>query len=342
LKFDTVFFLGAGASVPAGIPAASQLASSILATDPDAYPHKWFLDPGQARFIRHGLRTLVSHDRWGKASGVRATNIEEILEMLMMAERLNVRVPYGAGSETAEPGWMLHGLIWLTLLTIEKHSPVVLPDVYHRFARNVGPADAVITTNYDLIPERTIGRLHGTVDYGLGKLRPILDGDDGWLIGHAPPILKLHGSLNWRICQPGATQEGTNCGELFVFAKELPAYGYGLVRMCGCGHGEWHSVLIPPSFTKLLDSPQVRQIWRQASRVLRSCRSCVVIGYSLPMYDNAIKEFFRIAFLTNPTMRLIIVDPDESVAARFQAIGGRPERMVMGYEEFVYDSWPGA
>jgi hypothetical protein len=180
---------------------------------------------------------------------------------------------------------------------------------------------AIVTTNYDLTGEQTIGlslnAIPGSPGFHYGgiaaNIHPVTSpfGRDRSVDPRprgAIPLLKLHGSLNWSL---GATED------VHVFADLRPAF-----------RGRGDAAIIPPLPEKHVPRWLV-PVWDRAAAELRDAREWVVVGYSLPPYDLEIESMFRHA--GRRVRRVRIYDP----AAR--AIGSRWAKVAPQAEIELHD-----
>lgn len=89
------FFLGAGASVEAGVPITRSMTKRILSADYNQFAFHDFIQPGQLSFMRIFLKNLIDNEAsWTSSVGLDPHNIEELLVFAEMAEQLEVGLPY--------------------------------------------------------------------------------------------------------------------------------------------------------------------------------------------------------------------------------------------------------
>jgi hypothetical protein len=160
---------------------------------------------------------------------------------------------------------------------------------------------SVITTNYDILAERglrhrpTLRPVRPGVFYGglsrpqllKGSASPFTTREDLRQIEltGSVPIYKLHGSLNW-------TLDGSR---VLMYQDLRPAFRHG---------GE--AAVIPPVDAKT--TPHwLEAVWRKAGQTLSDARLWIVVGYSLPAYDAAVRELLLGAARG---VHVILVDPN--------------------------------
>ncbi len=133
--------------------------------------------------------------------------------------------------------------------------------------------------NYGFGPEALAGRA--------------LDPGRSYVAGQVP-LLKLHGSVSWSVER----------GELVKYHDCRPAI-----------RGD--PAIVAPIVGKTVPH-YLRQTWRVAGSCLVSASTWIVIGYSLPTYDQLVRELLLAA--ATPATTVHVLDPDPAAAQRFQAL----------------------
>jgi hypothetical protein len=170
-----------------------------------------------------------------------------------------------------------------------------------------GQSLGVVTMNYDILAEQALHR-----DDGAGKMPIFYYGGLPWgtkvrkmvnlaaepgskhrdvPLGQEIPIFKLHGSLNW--------------------AFEPHSYSMKVhddVRAAFREHGVGVPAIIPPIEEKEM-SPDFAAVWAAARRHLRDSDHWIVVGYSLPPYDFAVRRLMEEAAAEGAQKRVSILDP---------------------------------
>ncbi len=192
--------------------------------------------------------------------------------------------------------------------------------------------DVIVTFNYDLVIEESFvksNHQHWNPRYGYGV--EVSHGlDSAWArrwINSLPKhkrkdyrfpksnliLLKLHGSLNWRINKYKR-----------IILKPYPF----LVSTSKGHHPRRESVaIIPPSILKDITETPYSKIWQIARRSLENCQTIVIIGYSLPETDfmahSLLNEVVRSRLSRNKPnyLKMIhLVDPDVKIIDKFVSI----------------------
>lgn len=298
---NLVLLLGAGFSHPCGVPLASQLFDE---------------EPRVDRVTRQRLvrRTLAGWRAWKERT---AGQPEEYLAHLAR--------DFGFPSKVwLDAVWYVALRIALTMGTVQLvgRTPTIVRHNVNRtvqcqlhecfwdaiFARPDPPGDvSVITTNYDLLIERGLRhdprpKVHRP-GFNYGNGRECLEGGGYPSYTHIRPIetagtvpvLKLHGSLSW----------AASSGSLVKYYDCRPAI-----------RGDPAIVAPTPgkSVPRWLES-----VWQQAEERLGAAVHWIVVGYSLPAYDEQVNTLVARAAGQGP--RIDIFDPGcEAVACRLKRL----------------------
>lgn len=214
--------------------------------------------------------------------------------------------------------------------------------------KSLSPGDAILTTNWDTLAERTLSELglwFPTDGYGIAApLRPY-----GIKYADIPlsdlsskvHVLKLHGSVGWH----SLPRKNSWYLRYANFLQFLPiaVRGEHLLlqdpRETERPYG-WHEsrVLIRPSFLKRLQSPVLQDIWRIADKYLHTADEVKIIGYSLPESDGAVRALLNPLGrrLEDGDVEVTVVDPDQEALNRWQGLLGErvnPIKKRFGPEE---------
>ena len=187
----------------------------------------------------------------------------------------------------------------------------------------------VISTNYDIEVEQALYDRIGykalqTVDFGTSVRDP--DSGDIYERPHdaALGIYKLHGSLNWLRCDVCDTIYVNPVGPIaylsFLLEQEpdpkapadpmRQALWEGGANQCHCGHRPLRHVIVAPSTVRDMRDVILVEIWRNALAALRRAKTWIIVGYSLPPEDVAIRSVLlraRVGRDPNPPPDVIVV-----------------------------------
>lgn len=156
-----------------------------------------------------------------------------------------------------------------------------------------------------------------------------------------PPLLKLHGSLNW-FRQTSLRADGTEpaCpnekeGDS-VLLDRYPWLDFGMDPPEVDG---WllEPEIITPVLHKNTSSAFLTSIWSKARNELKDCRRLVIGGYSFPPADFHMRKLFLEAFENARLEELVIINPDTSVVktARILCHFDRPVKVCANLEEYM-------
>jgi hypothetical protein len=120
-------------------------------------------------------------------------------------------------------------------------------------------------------------------------------------------LLKLHGSVNWRVYKTGE-----------VRLKDRPF----VVRSKGKSPSFETVSILPPGLNKRIDRNPYKPLWREARLRLERCKTVVIAGYSLPEADVLARALFseivRLrAARKQYLVQLHLVGPNDSVKQKF-------------------------
>lgn len=263
-----VFVLGAGFSVPAGLPAIGDLFGEL---------RRFFLEDLRDKnlpCLQEFEKEYAVVDAMLYPSGEPETNFEKFISLLdaglkegMLAE----------GYSFVRKGWLLILAFYLNVKAGNKQRI----DFYNSFVSRLNPTqDIIFTFNWDcllesILNERSIGwQYRNTQGYS----------------GRGLTIYKLHGSVNW-----------------FFFPSHLrPAHGDFYKQMQndditkGCIYycelrGLEDTIeqfelqtnaipfIVPPTYFKVFDG--ITELWSKAFEELKEANEINVIGYSFPELD---------------------------------------------------------
>jgi hypothetical protein len=297
----TVFIFGAGASRMAGGPLMSDFLDRAeellrLRTEGVIEVETAFTDVFDALFELQGVHSKSFLD---------LNNIEVLfgaIEMALLIKKLG-------GRDFENINKLRNSLITLIYKTLEftipfpvRDSHIYPPNPYLIFIdilsnlvsvrRNKYHNDhyySFMTFNYDLTLDYTLHHAGFNYDYCLTDTKP-----SGNL-----SYLKLHGSINWGICEECKQIVPRNINEAHFELwphSESVFYNLGstLSRTIHCGKNiEGPPVLIPPTWNKTGYHQQMGAIWKRAAEELSLADNIFVIGYSLPETDSFFVTFMH-------------------------------------------------
>jgi hypothetical protein len=180
---------------------------------------------------------------------------------------------------------------------------------HHWLVDQLEVGDVIVSFNYDCLIDWSLrcrgGRAKWDPRIGYGWRAPNLSNANYWTSGGTAGetsqssigLLKLHGSLNWRV-----KEESVHLSVEPYSTLEDPA-------------------IIPPVWDKRTKDRPFETVWDLAYEAIREASSIVVIGYSMPVTDVTTQVLFRAARQGVPLVNSVcVVNPDESAAFRTTAV----------------------
>ena len=298
-----LFILGAGFSKPAGLPLAAELLASAR-------------DEVRAHFQYHGnwagpLEEEI--EQWTKLYPHEPLNLESVLAYSHRKHYLHL---IGSEEYFDHSSRSIDQVRRTVQQLLTRATPREMPALYIEFARLLRPSDVVLTFNYDTLLEDALDCV--------GK--PYSLTPEWWLENdaHAEPlfryvtVLKLHGSIDWydRHYYDRAREYHRSRGHdvpdkdpLFSHDATIPTeslargkvdsnWGQRLLprvfrvpnhRRHFPFHTPWTDAvpfLLPPAHDKLLGQDPIIDLWENMHRTNDAYSTIVLIGYSMPQYDN--------------------------------------------------------
>lgn len=306
----TAVFLGAGASKAFGYPLTSEILPRILVrlrektlfggstvTPAKAKENRKLLRHCIARFLP-GLTDQID-DPAGLGVGI--TDLLTLVDRALLHGEARAGIPPETVSRFRE---LLERGIYEALMRNNDRRKGPSATALSRFGRwlekQPGPV-SVVTTNYDMAVDSKIiaatgrknvnrwdQRVGDKVDFGCSWRTT----DEGVLVPRPPQpawsLLKLHGSVNWLRCPL--------CGQITMSlrsARGAKAFSEAADEWntCRCDQTTRMRLhLVTPSLIRSYQDPQLLGIWQAAIESLRTAQRWVIVGYSLPAEDVAIRS----------------------------------------------------
>lgn len=307
----TAVFLGAGASKAFGHPLTTEILPCILRRADEgtlfarrsANAHArtadnlaWFRPRLRAFFP--GLHDLIAKN---ESPGISVTDLLTLVDRALAHGEARVGMSF---DEVSRFRALLEQAIYEAIMreTTRRKKPQQL--ALNRFAgwlESLPSPASVITTNYDMaVDSRIVGmvgrrdrrkwsdRVGEAVDFGFAWRR----NDTGDLVPRpAQPrwrLYKLHGSVGWLSCPlcGQITQSVRGAIGSKAFAPTANEW-----NTCHCSSGARLRLhLVTPSLIRTYQDPHLLGIWQAALETLRTAAHWVIMGYSLPAEDVAIRS----------------------------------------------------
>lgn len=354
----TVFIFGAGASAEAGAPLMwnfLNIAENVAREHPQDADHESFDLVAKARAALD-----VVHAK----ARLNTNNIEDLFAAFEMMDLLEIRPGGLTDMEIRSLPSAIRRLIVRTLEQkirfplAQSGAPQqiseweILPPIpYGRFADSMRDSFvrkatdvAYITFNYDV-----------ALDFALlksGRAPNYCWKDPTAASG--PPLMKLHGSLNWAYCHACKTLIPCSLLEYVKRARPFMDIDSSTQHVCFpistaindrhevCGTAfDQVPVIVPPTWNKGPYQEILAPVWRAAARHLSEAENIFIIGYSMPETDQFFRYLFALGTLGAARIRrVVVIDPDESgqVKRRFQEILGGVSRDCFFYKETKFSN----
>lgn len=250
-------------------------------------------------------------------------NIEDFLNLIEMAKKFNTDEFIESG---LWPPSRLDEVNHITLKAVTEYIWGRMHDenkarVLNEFvAKNLREGDTVITFNWDL-----------TMDVAL-ESHP-----DDFAISYSSSkgakkngviLLKPHGSIDWFLKKK--LPDGKAKRNTTSLSKDVCMYPY-LDFAEDPDLLPYEPLIVPPVSVKEYEHEFLKRIWRNVYRTVSSATLLGIIGYSLPQEDQFARLVLRRAIRNNILranrkeklpLRVVVVNPDETVATTFSKLVG--------------------
>jgi len=340
---DTVIalFLGAGASKPFGFPLTREIlpiirdrlsARSLFTTFPDSAVClddlsrlllallPGFNDVTDLPLITDIL-SLVDYSLLTSTNPLRGCSSEDLRRLRLLLEQA------------------IYDALWWP------YPKGVPPPVLSRLSSGLlnliesGESLGIISTNYDIAVETEIARAWSynplRFDFGFSWRDPRSGNRIERSSEASLSFYKLHGSVNWLRCEL--------CEHIYINLKGVIAYhGYSSApteaNTCHCGHTTLRPVLIAPSLVRDVREVNLLEIWKHSLELLRQAHEWVIIGYSFPSEDIAVRSLFlRASHGRSRPPRITVVQKgdDPSLVSRYRTFFPTCEFFNDGLEGYL-------
>jgi hypothetical protein len=358
----TALFLGAGASAAFGLPVTSAIFPFIRDNllSRTLFPTESNPKRERAKMDRlHGyLSKLLPAVFEQEIELPLITDVLSLIDLLLSTGEIGI--PMFSANDMEEFRMLL---VQAIVESIEKagNDPRSDPSLDHLtdWVLNMPEAEetplTIISTNYDTMLESFLfEKLEMNVFDDDMKLGNLVDMGFSWrehssgkfleTIYHPPrrprlKIYKLHGSLSWLKCPLCGFTYVNTAGSIFREAYRGDKIDYN--NTCVCGHGPLREVIVAPSMVRSIQDPNLLTIWRSALEAMRTATEWILVGYSLPPEDIAIRSIFLRAYHgrgrqgTVPNIRVIQKDRDKSMEGRYRLLFPDCTFEYGGFEKFI-------
>lgn len=206
-----------------------------------------------------------------------------------------------------------------------------------------GKTVGIISSNYDIAVETELFKIYAKAkieeefDFGFCWREPVGMGAEVYKRPLNPSfrLYKLHGSLNWLRCEM--------CDHTYINKKGVIAHHsfdneISPHNTCHCRHAPLRSVIVAPSLVRDIRDVNLLEVWKNTVELLRTASEWVIIGYSFPPEDIAIRSLFIRAFqgrTVKPEIKIIQSVKDKEAFSRFKLFFPKCEYATGGLEAFL-------
>ncbi|HET6203339.1 MAG TPA: hypothetical protein VFI25_11115 [Planctomycetota bacterium] len=307
-----LFILGAGFSAGAGIPMTGEILAGAMKRFREEEPGPFERVDGQ---VRARYRLDKSDPDYANLP------LAEICTFLHYRELRE----HGGGERFADAGSGENlSLRYFLAKEVASRTPLrgAIPPIYRRFAEQLHPGDIIISFNWDTLLELALEAVGKPYSYQVTNDRI--------------PVLKFHGSINWRVGLPkrpasrwrplgfatGAVQEEIYCREALVDPRSW--------RRAQRVFGEVEPFIVLPGLGKAFDVRRLAHLWYKPEYAFAFSHDIFMIGLGLARDDFIVDCFLRdnLPYLEGcssvPGRRIVVINPDLKVAEQYDFLAGVP------------------
>jgi hypothetical protein len=352
IQDHNVYILGAGFSKDAGAPLIHDFLDRAreFFADPDSG-----LDPSERDHFERVFKFKREIAKAREKFRIDLDNIEQLFGLVEMSQRLGSEPPatrdatvyliaktlqLALGSTSGRPRVRMSLVPYAGPASFTKYlardasgGDVFETDVYTHFAlllsgrydnerKLASRSNTVITFNYDLVLDDALARVGTKPGYELAGAVFDEENENDTVV----PLLKLHGSTNWAIC---------DCNQIHVLGQKATADAsmFRSMRCFKCNKSGLRLLLVPPSWDKSEYSQVMQAVWKRAVEALKTATRICVIGYSMPETDAFFKFLLALGLAENDRLyKLIVVDrlPSGPSSHQENTIESRWKEMLEG------------
>lgn len=354
---SSALFLGAGASKAFGYPLTGEILPHIRAglNDRTLFPLESNPKRERAKMkrLREHLTTLLPAFFDDSIELPLITDVLSLIDLLLSTGE--IAVPMLSTEEMEDLRTLLEEAIIHSIEAAgvpDREGPLDRLTDWILGAADGGAPLAVVSTNYDTVVESLVFEkvdmdpeleIPSTVDLGF-SWREHSQGKYLEAVHQPPPtprvrLLKLHGSVSWLRCPLCGFIYVNTVGSIVQQAFREDKIDYN--NTCVCGHGPVRPVIVAPSMVRTINDPDLLTIWRSALEAMRVADEWIIVGYSLPPEDIAIRSILVRAHSgrgrdrTPPSIRVVQRKKDEQLEGRYRLLFPECSFEYSGFEGFI-------
>ena len=213
-----------------------------------------------------------------------------------------------------------------------------LSKLYQRFMKTTlrgSQSLTLISFNYDTIAEQALDKAGLTYSYGPDRSIRFVDRRRRMRLRRSEAdvrILKLHGSVNWGICQ---RCDDTTDRSSIINALESSYVPPPRQRCCFCKRDFLLPGIVPPVASKGASLGPFADLWDRARASLRRCREVMIIGYSLPPTDTQARSLLEEINQPGTRPRVTLVCGRNGPSPQLSSVFLKWREIREPFEEFV-------
>lgn len=287
---NIVYFLGAGFSVPAGLPVISNFLFKAK--------NQYFDDPVRYNYFKGVFSYIDGLSRAKSYTNVDLFNIEEIFSIADTHELL------GKGLKKDLEQFIKDVIIF--------HTPS-----FASMNRNFKTHDARISSLFGSgkVSKKYVGFIVAILNIYFKKQKNV-----DWEVADIKAVAKDSG-CSYKFVSLNYDNLIENCVS-FINQNYSGTFTIQLTKL----HGGVESTIIPPTWNKRINNG-LDNAWKDAAQWLSEANEIRILGYSLPKTDMYIKHLFSTALLESKNLQkidIICLDPDGAVENRYREMFSFP------------------
>ncbi len=315
---NTIFFIGAGGSVPFGIPTMTEMVQGF---------EEWMKKSNSGLdYVEHEIKNKLSEYKQYDIEAL-ITVLQDIIDFDQTATSLysHPSLHFFSPIDTRtfkntintlgsqyhnEAIQLLNGLKSFIISACDiKKQPFELYMKLFRYCirrydasyetkllkKELKITNEIFTTNYDMVLEAYCSHYELAWESGekQGKL-DISESNENLFNSNVHSIYKLHGSINWYFDGKGNMRVSSEP----VKIGTKTSLGYDVGR----------ELLVYPAFSKYTFREPFYTMFHHLKECLSHCIECYIVGYSFR--DEDILGLFHDALMVNKSLKLILIDPN--------------------------------
>jgi NAD-dependent SIR2 family protein deacetylase len=351
-------FLGAGASRAFGYPLTGDILPHIRAglNDGSLLPHESNPKRERAKMkrLREHLGTLLPAFFDDDIELPLITDVLSLIDLLLTTGE--VAVPMLSTEEMEDLRTLLEEAIIYSIepASGETQESAALDRLTDWIlnAADEGAALTIVSTNYDTVVESLVFEkiemdpeleINHVVDMGF-SWREHSTGRYLETVNQPPAdprvrLFKLHGSVSWLKCPLCGFIYINTVGSIVQQAFREDKIDYN--NTCVCGHGPVRPVIVAPSMVRTIKDADLLTIWRSALEAMRVADEWIIVGYSLPPEDIAIRSILLRAYSgrgkkgKHPRITVVQKSEDKKLQDRYRLLFPECTFEYGGFQAFI-------